>query len=686
MSVTEHLRQLAHHGYPASGVPAGEEYFNGEPFGPGGDTSLTGAARPATLHGFSLPPVQPTETQAAQAETRALSLVRGGAPGDPAAVPASAPRADVGSLPVLTPGQIAAHRAGTVRRAGGASTQPARVSRRAPATAAVERPELTGTDHAPAPATTEVPRGAYPATRTRAKRSSKDVLRSIIRGEAAPTAPMRVVDRLTATPFQHVRRHGDGSDRQARRTLNFALRLAETMFHYGADALDVENAIIAVCATYGVENLEVDITNQSVTINYVAETTASGKLVATGRGRPAGSTTAGPATGALPRGAGGKDSGGNPGPRTSQDVLDDPNTFSHTVMRVVRSWTDNYAGLANSHQLVTRIIEGNTPLRDAERELSAINSRPKPYPKWVVWLATVVASATITVAIGGGPNGALVASVSSILVQAVSAKLGSWRIPEFFALAANALIVTLAAMAMSALGVELSPPRVIAGGIIMLLPTTRMVSTMQDAINGFPVTAAGRLLSTALAFLGIIAGISVGVSVSGYWGVPRVDVTQSSFTPAGAATNIVFMLISTALIGVTMQAKPRHLLPAVTAAFAGLLVYHAGSALGVGARLDTGLGAVTSGCVAALLAARARIPQTVLAIPAMTYLLPGLSIFRGMYAITVEGDTTGTGSTGLVNAMASIVLLASGVVLGKYLMRPFLERMQAVTQRRNRRR
>lgn len=683
MSVTEQLRQLAHHGYPTSGVAAGQEHFNGEPFGPGGDTSLTGAARPATLHGFSLPPVQPTETQAAQAETRALSIVdphqRG--PATRAAPPASG--TGVSALPVLTPGQIAADRAGSTRRTSGPDT--VRASRRAPAPAAVERPEVTGTNHAPAPAAAEVPRGAYPATRARAKRP-QDVLRSIIKGEAAPTAPMRVVDRLTATPFRNLRRYGDGSDHQARRTLNFALRMAETMFHYGADALDVENAVIAVCTTYGVENLEVDITNQSVTINYVAETTASGKLVATGRGRPPRTTPAGHPTAGIPTADGGAGSAGAAAPRTSQDVLDDPNTFSHTVMRVVRSWTDNYAGLADSHRLVTRISEGNTPLRDAERELSAINSRPKPYPRWLVWLATVVAAGTITVAIGGGPTGGLVAAVSSILVQAVSGKLAAWRIPEFFALAANALIVTLAAMLMSALGLDLSPPRVIAGGIIMLLPTTRMVSTMQDAINGFPVTAAGRLLSTAFAFLGIIAGISVGVSLSSYWGVARVDVTQSSFNPADALTNTVFMLISTVLIGVTLQASPRHLPPAVAAAFAGLIVYHAGASVGLGARLDTGLGAVTSGCVAALLAARAGIPQTVLAIPAMTYLLPGLSIFRGMYAITVEGETTGEGAIGLVNAMASIVMLAAGVVLGKYLMRPFLERMHGSARRGNRRR
>ena len=454
MSVTEQLRELAHHGYPSSGAEPWHDDLGGEPFGPGGDTSLSDAARPVTMYGFPSAAVRPTESQAARAQTRAelATQMQAIVPGRSEPGLEGGVSSQVGALPVLTPGQIEADKAGvTPRPQGAAATRPVtQISRRGTAqTMAVERPETSAVPHEPAPATTQVPRGVYPSTRTRVARSSKDKLKSMIRGDAAPTAPMRVVDRLTATPFHNLRRFGDSNDRQARRTLNFALRLAETMFHYGADALDVENAIIAVCATYGVENLEVDITNQSVTINYVAEITETGKLTAAGHNKDG--------TGQVTKS------------RTSKDVLDDPNTYSHTVMRVVRSWTDNYAGLANSHQLVTRIIEGTMPLKEAERELSEINAQPKPYPKWAVWLATVFAAATITTAIGGGAAGALVASVSSVLVQIVSSKLGAWRIPEFFALAANALIVTLAAMGISSLGVDLSPPKVIAGGIIMLL-------------------------------------------------------------------------------------------------------------------------------------------------------------------------------------------------------------------------
>ena len=705
MSVSEQLTRLAHQGYPSSGESTGPHAVDGEPFGPAGDTALRDAVQHTSPRRRTRYAPRPTEEQAARAELRNAPVHTDTRTTSQLRVPGVRPRSaghgpatgtgtpQVSSLPVLTPGQIAADRAGQGHRAAvpAALTEPiSSPSRRGTASASspVERPETVA--HEPAPATTAISRGVYPATRVKPSRAPKALLRSLVQGDAAPTAPMRVVDRLTATPFQHLRKFGDSTDRQARRTLNFALRLAETMFHYGADALDVENAIIAVCATYGVENLDVDITNQSVTINYVAETTATGKLTAAGeaprRVTEDTGSSAHPATALAGTPGTTGEQRGSSAPRTGQDPWGDSSTSSHTVMRVVRSWTDNYSGLADSHQLVTRIIEGNTPLRDAERELARINARPKPYPKWVVWLATVIAAGTITLAIGGSPAGALVAVVSSVVVQSVTAKLGAWRIPEFFSLAANALVVTLGALLISAVGVEVSPPRVIAGGIIMLLPTTRMVSTMQDAINGFPVTAAGRLLSTAMAFLGIVAGIALGITLSAHLGVPRIDVSQSGFTPAAAVTNTVFMLISTALIAITMQAKPRHLLPAVAAALVGLGFYHGIGSFDPSTRLATGVGAVASGCVAALLAARAKIPQAILAIPAMTYLLPGLSLFRGMYAITVENETTGDGITGLVNAMVSIVLLAAGVVLAKYLMRPFIERMQYLSQRRNRRR
>lgn len=482
--------------YPSSGWED-EEEISSDPFGPDAELRLA-----QWLDEDALVPTHPTEAQA----QRAQSLAEGQL-GD--VVPPVA-----GSLPVLTTEAIERDRR---RRESPAQTAPiTSSSRRRPspdATGPVSRPDTSmlpdtaGAEAGAHPATQMQP-AAYPSSDSRstaatASRRTRRVLHSIMHRDAGMTAAMPMVERLTASPFAGLRRYGDSDDREARRTLNFALRLAETMFHYGADALDVENAVVAVCATYGVENIEVDITNQSVTINYVADTSELARS------------------------------------RTREDVFNDADTTSHTVMRVVRSSSDNYSGLADTHRLVTEISRGGMSRAEARDRLEAINSRPKPFPNWVVSLATMGAAFAITLGVGGGLTGATISGVSALLVGWIGAQMGRRRVPEFFTMVVSAFVITVMALVGPRVGIEMSPPKVIAAGLIMLMPTTRFMSTMHDAISGFPVTAAGRAISTGMAFAGIVAGIYAGISVMGLLGEGGLDVSQSQFVPAAAHVNII---------------------------------------------------------------------------------------------------------------------------------------------------
>ncbi|MFP3570632.1 threonine/serine exporter family protein, partial [Paraburkholderia sp. SIMBA_030] len=85
-------------------------------------------------------------------------------------------------------------------------------------------------------------------------------------------------------------------------------------------------------------------------------------------------------------------------------------------------------------------------------------------------------------------------------------QLTKWRTADFFVTMACAFLVTFIALMLRWAGVDIAPSIVVAGGILLLLPTGRLVSAVQDAINGFPVTAAGRFLSTLLTFGAIVAG------------------------------------------------------------------------------------------------------------------------------------------------------------------------------------
>lgn len=466
-------------------------------------------------------------------------------------------------------------------------------------------------------------------------------IRRMMHSENLPTAPMRVVERLANSPFANPRRFQERTE--VRKTLNFSLRLAETMFHFGADARDVETAIVATCATYGVEDVDIDITNQSVVINYISES-------------------------------------GNVGLDANGDEV-----FSHTVVRVVRSWSDNYAGLTETHRLVKRITNGDLSRTEAEKRLSRILSKPKPYPRWLVNLCNSSAAAAITVGIGGTWLGSIVSFLTFTVVQYMAGKLAAWRIPSFFTMAACSSLVTLIAMILFAVGAPVSPAHIVGSGLIMLLPTLTLVSTIQDAINGFPVTSAGRLISTGLSFMGLIVGIAIAVSITTSLGFREIDVDSVVFSGAEPLVNIVFMLIATALIAITVQVKPEHILPGVFSSLCGLTVFHLFALTGAGGRMTSMVGAIGVGCASALIAQRRLIPQVVLAVPGLTFLLPGLTIFRGMYTLTVNIDPV-TGLIPMLNAGAIIMAMAAAVVLGNYLMRPFMSKDPQIQRKLVRRR
>ena len=106
------------------------------------------------------------------------------------------------------------------------------------------------------------------AMQVRQNAAAKRMLRRLVQGENPPTAPMSIVDRLAGSPYANPMIQVGGVDAAARKTIDFALKLAESMFRYGAGALEVETSIIAITAALGLKNIEVDITNQSVAINY----------------------------------------------------------------------------------------------------------------------------------------------------------------------------------------------------------------------------------------------------------------------------------------------------------------------------------------------------------------------------------------------------------------------------------
>src|SRR6478736_6429493 len=400
-----------------------------------------------------------------------------------------------------------------------------------------------GTDGHRRPPTDGLPRTQpMSAMQVRQNAAAKRMLRRLVQGENPPTAPMSIVDRLAGSPYANPMIQVGGVDASARKTLDFALHLAETMFRYGAGALEVETSIIAVTAALGLKNIEVDITNQSVGINYA--------------------------------------------PKDQTPIA---------LLRVVRSWTNNYAGLAKVHQLVTDIVAGGVGRDEAIRRLNEAITSPKPYPRWMVTVAFGIFAAVFVGVLGGGPVSSAVAFVANIGVSLLARQLGRWRVPDFFTTASCSFVVTILALLLWQFGLTASPSIVVVGGILLLLPTGRLVSSVQDAINGFPVTAAGRFLSTLLTFGAVVAGIAVAFVVGDRIGMEPIDVTET-FPPAYLLwVQVILVAIAVVAIGITEQTDWKLLLPTAAVGVVGHLALIGGEAVGIGPRFSPALAAVVIG-------------------------------------------------------------------------------------------
>jgi uncharacterized membrane protein YjjP (DUF1212 family) len=475
------------------------------------------------------------------------------------------------------------------------------------------------------------------------------------RGER-PTEPVPLVDSLRRTPYRDPNQlELTGSDDEAGTAIDLAVRVGELLLRCGAGARDVESGVIAVAAASGLDNLEVDITNQSL---LVQGRTPAGTLM--------------------------------------------------TMLRVVRSTSRDFARLVAVHRLVEDLAAGRVDLDEATARLRRLRRQKRPWPRWFVSLAYGGLAASVAMLLGAGATAILLGLVSSVLVDRVGIGLGRVGLPAFYVSAVGGTIATMFAWLVfvlgrwGSLGVSAEDfAYVVAGGIVVLLPGRAMASSVEDAITGFPVTGAGRLFGVLLTAAGIIVGVAAGLSMALRAG-RALDLGMAaphalSFAGSGASTavRVVAGALGAAASSITMRSRRRLVLPSAVLGGLGLLcvdLLH--GAAGLGNLTALAIACVAIGFAGRLLALRLGAPGLVLIVPAVAPLLPGLKIFRGMYELvsgtvigqggqSVTAATTG-GVTTLLGASAAALAIATGAVLGETMAAP-LDR-GIIRQRRARRR
>ncbi|MDO4240453.1 threonine/serine exporter ThrE family protein [Micrococcus sp.] len=475
-----------------------------------------------------------------------------------------------------------------------------------------------------------LPHGPEEPRGRRRRRKEREHHRAVFE-ETLPTQALVMVDRLQASPYGRRmrstlsrRRERDEQALEARTTLDFALKLGETMFGFGATSLDVETSIIVVTQAYGIHETEVDLTNQAISLNYAPDSSR----------------------GEVP----------------------------YTLQRVVRSYSTDYEGLVAVHRLVEEISAGTVERAEAQRRLVEVRHRPKPYPPALEILMAGVFVACFIPFIGGTWQGALLGMASTWLVFWLHTRTMAF-LPEIYSVMIGSSLATAIAFGAYTLDVPINPALVVAGGIMMLMPTSRFVTAVLDAINGFPVTAAGRFISTMLVFIGIMAGIMVAVAAAELAGFPRLDLAAQATASHPVALLLLLVLVATGADAVVERSGWRTLLASCGVAGVAFCAHALLGTLGVGPALKAAAAAAVVGFLGRIVALRVGAPPIVVMVPSILFLLPGFSIFRGLYEFTVETTSTVLGVAGIVSALVVVVGIGAGAVFGDTLARPLTARL-----------
>ena len=403
---------------------------------------------------------------------------------------------------------------------------------------------------------------------------------------------------------------------EVHRAIDLALRIGEVVLSSGAGAADVAATTLAVTNACGLRGCSIDVNFTTITISY----------------QP------------------------------------DPNTWAETMMRTVTYRGLDYGLLTEVDHLVRSLSTGAITRAEASRRLNEIRSAPHPYPRWVVSVGTGLMAVGVGLLLQGDLLLVSVAFATAVVLDLTGRQLARRRIPAFYQQVFLATIATSVAIVLYHLDVPVSPSLLVAAGIIVLLAGITLVGAVQDALTGYFVTASARTFEALLLTGGIIAGVSLGLTAGLRFGV---DLPLQARAPS-ELSDLPLALTGGTLVAVafavTCYAPLRALLPVAAVGLAGQLVYVPLLTADVGVAWASAVAAIVIGGGSYSLAGRMRVPPLVVVVSGIVGLLPGLTIYRGLFQLLTQDDLTGLFS--LLAAISVGVGLASGVILGEYIAQP----------------
>lgn len=442
-----------------------------------------------------------------------------------------------------------------------------------------------------------------------------------------PEAPPDTSAELSEIPAEPLPEGATFDREYVRQVLDVTLRIGSLMLASQAGTADTSATMSAITAAYGLRNTQTDVTSTTIVLS-------------------------------VPRGVRGA-------PLTS--------------MWHVEGRSLDYTRLFNVIQLAQRVADERPELKWAHHQLDRVERAAHPYPRWVSTLSLGTMAAAFSVLLGAGPAVALIALVTTAVIDRVGRVLNQHGVPMLFQMVVSGMIATAVTVSLDALHLlpkGSAPSLIVAANIMALLSGMAMVSSVQDAINGYPLTSVGRLLEIVISTVGIFMGIGVAIRI----GIAlHIDVSVTANVSAswlGTPVRVAAGMVGAAAAAVASYAPVRGAVAAGIAGIFGTLTYIAMTHVGAGRVASAFIAAAAIGFIGSMAAGRLRVPMLMVAMSGIVPLVPGFTLYKGFVTLFNGHQAQGVGL--LVTAAGMALALAGGVVLGPLLAPATLRELRRV--------
>jgi uncharacterized membrane protein YjjP (DUF1212 family) len=292
--------------------------------------------------------------------------------------------------------------------------------------------------------------------------------------------------------------------------------------------------------------------------------------------------------------------------------------------------------LALIDDLGDRVIDKEITPRDAMVELKRILDAKRMYGRALSTVVHGVTSGALAVFFGGSLQDVLLAGgiglTLGLLAQLIARSTDQTRV---FELIGSALAAFVAGVA-SAWSPKVSPSLVTLAALVILLPGMSLTVAMTELATRHLIAGTARLMSAVIVLLELVIGVALGERAA----TALVHVRTAVPGPLPEYANWVALVASALGVSVLVQAQPR----AFGWILGSCVVGYAGSRYGtawLGPQMGVLVGAFALGVVSNLYARWLDRPAQVVSVPAVLLLVPGSMGLRGMTSLLDKEMLTG---------------------------------------------